>query len=61
MTKIDEVLDGKTFVSINRIRIETGLDGRAIARHLKKTGKWYRYTEGKSPRPIWKRKEDEKR
>lgn len=54
---IEPVLEDVHYISISKLRIKTGLDGQTIARYLRGTGLWERYTQGKSPRPIWKRKE----
>ena len=58
--KIDQVIEGKNHIPISTIKLKTGLDGRAIARYLRNTGEWERYTQGKTSRPVWTRKEREK-
>ena len=59
MEEIDQVIEGRNHISISTIKLKTGIDGRAIARYLRNTGKWERYNQGKTARPVWTRKEIE--
>ncbi|GAI92842.1 unnamed protein product [marine sediment metagenome] len=56
MEEIDQVIEGRDHISISTIKLKTGIDGRAIARYLRNTGEWERYTQGKTSRPVWTRK-----